>query len=136
MKFLVFCFLIFSSLASYAVFIKDVELTGNTKTKLSALIRWANIPIGKEISQERYDFVIEKLNRINQVNLKSVSFEEGIMKIVIEDKWSLFPVPMVTQSGDYFSRGFLIYENNFLGRLGTFVPGVFWTNSGLNAILY
>ncbi|MCF8060624.1 MAG: hypothetical protein K9K67_15080, partial [Bacteriovoracaceae bacterium] len=52
------------------------------------------------------------------------------------DKWSLFPVPLITQNGQYFSRGLLLYENNFLGRLGTFAPGVFWTNSGLNALIY
>jgi len=119
-----------------AVVIEAVDLEGATKTKKSAIIRWASIPIGENISQEELDFVIEKIHRISQLNLIDVKFEKGILKIKIEDKWSLFPVPIVSQSGQYFSRGFLLYENNFLGRLGTFAPGVFWTNSGLNALVY
>ena len=54
----------------------------------------------------------------------------------IEDKWTIFPIPMITQSGDYYSRGILLYENNFLGKLGTIASGIFFTNSGLNGLLY
>ncbi|MCF8059922.1 MAG: hypothetical protein K9K67_11535, partial [Bacteriovoracaceae bacterium] len=103
----VICLLV--ALDANAVVIEAVQLIGATKTKKSAIIRWASIPIGEEISQEDFDFVVEKLRRISQFNLEKVEFENNILRITIEDKWSLFPVPLITQNGQYFSRGLLLY---------------------------
>lgn len=122
---------------SITVKIKDINLIGATKTKKSALIRVAGIKIGSEMNQQRLEVVRELLSQQSQYNLKRVDFnwEEGILTIVIEDKWSTIPVPMITQSGYYFSRGVLIYESNFLGELATLVPAIAWTNSGIQGLV-
>lgn len=137
MKSLIFLFaLSILSLESYANTIKKVAIIGNSKTKRASIIKWGGVRLGKKISDEELKNVFEKMKRANQFNLKSITFNNDTLKIVIEEKWSIFPVPMLTQSGNYYSRGLLVYENNFLGRLGTIAPGVFWTNSGINGILY
>ena len=78
----------------------------------------------------------ERLGRIGQIYVKNISFKDGILRIEIEEKWTIFPVPMITQSGTYKNRGFVLYEDNFLGTLGTFAPGISWSNSILNYLIY
>jgi len=133
---LLVCVLALIPAQSFAEVIRDVVLVGNTKTTRRGIIRHGLIHLGREISAEEINEIKERLRRINQFILKNLSFKDGVLTVEIEDKWSLFPVPMITQSGSYYSRGFLIYENNFLGSLGTFAPAMAWTNSGFNGLLY
>lgn len=121
-----------------ALIIKDVHLVGATKTTKSAILNWANIKLNKNIDEEELEHIKEKLMRALQYILVKVEYfpKEEILQVEIKDKWSIFPVPLINQSGEYYARGFLIYENNFLGRLGTFAPGILWTNTGLNGLLY
>lgn len=128
--------LIFLSLSIHAQVINKVIITGNSKTQRNSILKWGGIQIGKKISKDELGEIVEKLKRAYQFNLKNIEFKDETLHIEVEDKWSMFPVPMITQSGNYYSRGLLLYENNFLGRLGTFAPGIFWTNSGLNGIFY
>ncbi|MBF0207232.1 MAG: hypothetical protein HQK53_10125 [Oligoflexia bacterium] len=116
--------------------IKEIKITGKTKTHKSAILRKLRMSEGQDLDPHDLPLVREKMLKISQVILKSISFNDGILTIEIEDKWSIFPIPMITQSGDYYTRGALIYENNFLGTLGTFAPAVGQTNSGFNGILY
>lgn len=133
---LLFCFLIFSPVVSHGKVIRKVVLTGNTKTKKKSIMKWGGVKLNQNISEEEFSEIIEKLKRAYQFNLKKIDFKNETLFISIEDKWSIFPVPMITQSGNYYSRGILLYENNFLGRMGTIAPGIFVTNSGLNGLFY
>lgn len=135
-KWLLLALFLFLSNVSFAEIINKVVISGNSSTKERQIIRWGGIRLGKTISREDLEMVIERLRRAYQFNLLSVKLVDDTLYLEIEEKWSLFPVPMISQSGNYYSRGILLYENNFLGRLGTFAPGVFWTNSGLNGIVY
>ena len=120
----------------FAKTIRELVLTGNTKTQKKAVLRWGDITLGKPITDEQLKRSMEKLKRAYQFNIKRMEFKNDILFMDIEDKWSIFPIPMITQSGGYYSRGILLYENNFLGRLGTIATGVFLTNTGLNGLLY
>lgn len=136
-RFVIILFILsFFAHSAHSKIINKVEITGNSKTKKEAILKWAGIHVGKVLSNEEIEEIIENLKRIYQFNLKKVEFKNETLYIDIEDKWSVFPVPMIAQSGNYYSRGLLIYENNFLGKLGTVAPGIFWTNSGLNGIFY
>lgn len=120
----------------HAEILKDVEIIGNKRTTKAAIILHAQIKIGQELTDGELKTIIENLRRINQIRFKNAKFKNGILTIEIEDKWTLFPVPMITQSGKYKNYGFLLYEDNFLGSLGTVAPGVSWSNSVFNALLY
>ncbi len=131
--------LILFFLFSYTIqaeILKDVEIIGNKKTTKSAIILHAQIKIGQELTEKNLKEIIENLRRINQIHFRNAEFKNGILKIQIEEKWTLFPVPMITQSGNYNSRGFLLYEDNVFGTLGTLAPGISWSNSIFNALLY
>lgn len=126
----------FSFESNAAVTINHVDVIGNSKTKKKSIMKWGQIELGKELTEDEFDWVKEKLRQAYQFNLLDIKLIDDKLEIKIEEKWSLFPVPMLTQSGNYFSRGLLVYENNFLGRLGTFAPGLFFTNSGINGVIY
>lgn len=116
--------------------LNKIEITGNKRTTKEAIIQHGQIKINQELSKEELEKIKQNLGRINQVHIQSVEFRDGILKIDIFDKWALFPVPMITQSGNYYNRGVLIYDDNFLGTLGTLAPGISWSNSHLNYVLY
>ncbi|MGZ3789365.1 MAG: hypothetical protein ACXVLQ_12630 [Bacteriovorax sp.] len=113
-----------------------VEVSGNKKTTKEAIILHAQIKVNEELTKERLKVIEENLRRINQFTLKKIDFQNGVLYIDIIDKWTLFPVPMIAQSGHYRNYGFLLYEDNIFGSLGTFSPGVSWSNSVFNALLY
>ncbi|MBF0299532.1 MAG: hypothetical protein HQK51_12475 [Oligoflexia bacterium] len=120
--------------------IDEIQVIGNTKTKRSAILRTIGINEGDTIDDDGLEIIKNRLLLNSQYLLKRVDLEKKgkgrvVLSIEIEDKWSLIPVPMITQSGYYYSRGFLIYESNFLGELATMVPAIAWTNSGLQGIL-
>jgi hypothetical protein len=133
--FLLIISLFFSQTVS-AEILKNVEILGNKRTNKAAIIQHAQIKIGKELSEEDLSTIKDNLGRIGQIRIKNVDFKDGTLRIEVEDKWTLFPVPMITQSGTYKNRGFLIYDDNFLGSLGTLAPGISWSNSILNYLLY
>jgi len=134
--FLLLAFMILFSTISNAEIVKSVVVTGAKKTTIEAVQRHARIRPGDNLDQERMKEIRENLLRVPQINLKSLDFKDGVLTVDIEDKWTIYPVPMITQSGNYYSRGALLYDDNFFGSLGTFVPAITWTNAGMNAILY
>ena len=111
-------------------------LTGNTKTRQSAILRIANIELGKKLTDEELAVIIERIKRMFQFNIKNIEFKENTLFLDIEDKWTFFPVPLISSSGKYYSYGIVLYDNNFMGRLSTLALGLSQTNAGLNGILY
>lgn len=99
-------------------------------------MRHGQIKINQELSDTDLQEIKENLMRFNQYHLKNVEFKGGILKIEIEDKWTLYPIPMITESGNYHNRGFLIYDDNFMGTLGSFASGISWSNSVFNGLAY
>lgn len=128
--------LIFLSFSLHAEVISEVVLKGSKKTTKEAIIQHAQIRMQQDLTKQDLETIKENLLRINQIHLKSFQVENGVLNIEIEDKWTLYPVPMITESGNYHNRGFLIYDDNFLGSLGTFAPGISWSNSIFNGLVY
>lgn len=118
-----------------AEIVKDIQIIGNAKTKKWALLRRVNVNIGDDLTASEAEDLRIRISQNPQYNLKSFKFEKGVITIEIEDKWSIIPVPLIAQSGEYYMRGVGFYENNFLGRMETLVPAVAWTNSGINYLL-
>lgn len=116
--------------------LKNVVLVGNKKTTKHAIIQHAQIKLNQDVTEEDLQEIKENILRINQIRLKNFEFRNGTLTLEIEDKWTLYPVPMITESGNYHNRGFLVYDDNFLGTLGTFAPGISWSNSVLNGLIY
>ncbi len=133
---LYFYFLSYFIKPAFSEVLQSIVITGNKKTSESAIIRSGQIKKGSKLTTEALETIKENLGRINQIKIKDISFKNGILSIVIEEKWTLFPVPMITNSGSYKNRGLIIYEDNFLGSLGTLAQGISWSNSVFNYLLY
>ncbi len=137
MKAVIFLFFLtlLASVDLNAEIVKDIQITGQTKTKPWALLRRLNVQVGDDLSPADVEDLRVRVSQNSQYILKSYKFENGVLKIEIEDKWSIIPVPLISQSGNFYMRGVGFFENNFLGRLETLVPAVAWTNSGINYLL-
>lgn len=118
-----------------AEIIKDIQITGMSKTKPWALLRRVNVKVGDDLTPAELEDLRIRVAQNSQFIVNSFKFENGILKIDIEDKWTIIPVPLISQSGAYYMRGVGFFENNFLGRLETLVPAVAYTNSGINYLL-
>ena len=132
---LIFCMIFFAN-PVWAISIDNVVLKGNTKTRKSAVLRQAGIKMGKELTNEQLDIIIEKIKRMYQFNIVEITFQDNTLFVDIEDKWTFFPVPLISRSDNYNSAGIVLYDNNFLGRLATLAVGVSRANSRWNGILY
>lgn len=135
-NFFLLIIILFLSQTASAEILKDVEIIGNKRTTKEAIIQHGQINVGLDLSEKEFEKIKENLGRIGQIRIKKIDFKLGKLTIEIEDKWTIFPIPMITQSGKYQNRGFIIYDDNFLGSLGTFAPGISWSNSILNYLLY
>ena len=133
--FLLFSAFLLLSSSLNAEVIKDIQITGLTKTKPWALLRRVNTKIGDDLTPVELEDLRIRFSQNAQYILKSFKFQDGVLKVEIEDKWSIIPMPLISQSGDYHMRGVGFFENNFLGRLETLIPAVAWTNSGINYFL-
>ena len=120
----------------FAEILQKVIITGNRQSTASAIIRHGQIKIGQELNENDLRTIKENLGRIQQIQVKKLKFQDGILNIEVIDKWTFIPIPMITQSGDYRNYGIVIYDDNFLGTLGTFAPGISWSNSILNYLVY
>ncbi len=134
--FFLFIILILFSSVTFGEVLKSVEITGNKRTTANAIIQHGQIQVGKELSEKDLETIKENLGRIGQIHVRSVNFKNGTLKIEVVDKWTLIPIPMITQSGNYQNRGVVLYDDNFLGSLGTLAPGISWSNSIFNYLLY
>jgi hypothetical protein len=134
--FILFSFILLLPALLRAEVLNEVEIIGNKRTSRDAILKHGRIKIGAEVSEKDFKEIVENLKRINQILIKKTEFKNGKLTVEIEEKWTLFPVPMITQSGSYYNRGFLIYEDNVAGSLGTLAPGMSWSNNHINAILY
>lgn len=133
--FLLISLTLLSATSLNAEVIKDIQISGMTKTRHWALLRRVNVQVGDDLTPEELEDLRIRVAQNSQFIVNSFKFEDGILKINIEDKWTVIPVPLISQSGDYYMRGVGLYENNFLGRLETLIPAVAYTNSGINYLL-
>ena len=136
MRILMFLFLIGFIVPTWAKSIDKIVLKGNKKTKKSAILRKVGIEIGKKLTDTELNLIIEQTKRINQFNIKEIKFQDNTLFIDIEDKWTFFPVPIISQSDKYNSLGIVLFDNNFLGRLATVGVGISRTNSRWNGLVY
>jgi hypothetical protein len=120
----------------FAVVLEKIVITGNDKTTFDSIISHGQIHLHSELTDNELQEIKERLLRINQIHLKSLKYLNATLFIDLEEKWTLYPVPIFTNSGSYKNQGLLLYDDNFLGTLGTFVTGISKANSKLNGLIY
>jgi len=123
----VICFLLlFSSLYSdqteVILSVRTITFEGLKRTRASAVQHIVNVKKGDPWTDETRDLVERRLN--NYGTFRNVSLKETVdgnfvdLLIHLEDRWTLFPVPIVT-TGSGSSYGLGLFERNFLGTQKT-----------------
>lgn len=102
--------------------VRSVTIEGLKRTRTSAVRHIVNVKKGDSWTEETRDLVERRLK--NYGTFRNVSLKESIegdfvdLLIHLEDRWTLFPVPIVTTgSGSSFGLG--LFERNFFGTQKT-----------------
>ena len=124
---LVICILFFSSVlysdqSETILTVRTIAFEGLKRTRPSAVRHIVNLKKGDPWTDETRDLVERRLN--NYGTFRNVSLKETVeggfvdLLIHLEDRWTLFPVPIVT-TGSGSSYGLGLFERNFFGTQKT-----------------
>ena len=118
--------------------ITSLEIIGLKRTKLHV----ARYPLEKFIGQSSNAFDLNEVEAavldtgvLEPKNIELVREPFGtILRVTVEEKWSLFPVPMFGAAYGAYNLGLFLADTNFLGLRDTAVLGGMYGTSGWNAI--
>jgi outer membrane protein assembly factor BamA len=102
--------------------VRKLTFEGLKRTRTSAVQRIVNVKKGDPWTEETRELVERRLN--NYGTFQNIFLKETIdgdfvdLLIHLEDRWTLFPVPIVT-TGSGSSYGLGLFERNFLGTQKT-----------------
>lgn len=113
----------------------EVEIIGNSKTKTRTIKRLAKLegecvpPEGVNAERIRQDLLNSHL--FSRVEVE-VNAEKDVtrVRIIVKDKWTIIPVPVLYTSGEQSGGGMMILESNLLGRKKMLMGGVFFGTRG------
>ena len=123
----IICVLLFSSTLysgqeKKIITVRSVTIEGLKRTRNGAVLHIVNVKNGDPWTEEIRDLVERRLK--NYGTFRNISLKESIkgdfvdLLIHLEDRWTLFPAPIVTTgSGSSFGLG--LFERNFFGTQKT-----------------
>lgn len=117
--------------------IKEINIVGLKRTHKSVVTDKLNIRIGSKLSDfNEVDFSQDILKTgilkepIIEYRLDS---DEIIIDIILSEKWSLIPAPIVSINSEDVSTGVVLFESNFLGlNKVLFIQGIYSTKDGIS----
>ena len=112
------------SLSAETLFVDEVLITGNEKTKPFVIRREMSLRPGEPVTQERLDYDRERiysLRLFNRVQVRAYPSTPGKAKIVVEvdERWYIFPFPILGVRDRDWGKVFYgagAVHNNFRGR--------------------
>ncbi len=116
------CSAVYSDLSETILTVRTITIEGLKRTRTSAVEHIVNVKKGDPWTDETRSLVERRLN--NYGTFRNVSLKETIdgnfvdLLIHLEDRWTLFPVPIVT-TGSGSSYGLGLFERNFFGTQKT-----------------
>ena len=117
-----FSSILFSGQDNKIITVRSVTIEGLKRTRASAVRHIVNVKKGDPWTEETRELVERRLK--NYGTFRNVSLKERIegdfvdLSIYLEDRWTLFPVPIVT-TGSGSSYGLGLFERNFFGTQKT-----------------
>jgi len=138
--FLLLSLLSLSALASESpILIEEISFTGLKRTR-EATVRRIIEPVaeGEIYTDSTGERIVQKLREAGifnpEIEVETRLEEAGAyIEVYVEDKWTLFPIPIVSYSGsDSWMAGLVAVESNFLGLQKTLGLG-FFTGSDRNS---
>lgn len=137
---LLILFMILSSQKIYGADQYDIQIQGNTKTTAGHGRQLVRACIKQQDKQSLEAVDTNQLQRclLNQKLFSSVKVrQEGdVLTVIVKERWSLIPIPMVSQSeGQSPKYGLFLMESNFLGLGKTLIGGWMGGDSGSHSFL-
>lgn len=104
-----------------------IVIHGLKRTRESAIHHYINIAPGDSVSSLDTEDLRKKILKTGLFKSVEISLQEKEgstdLLIVIEERWSLFPVPLISLAPENNIFGAYVVDGNFLGRLTSLVAG-------------
>jgi len=119
---LMFSTAIYSAQSETILAVRKITFEWLKRTRVSAVRHILNVKKGDPWTNEARDLVLRRLK--NYGTFRNVSLKETVegnfvdLSVHLEDRWTLFPVPIVT-TGSGSSYGLGLFERNFFGTQKT-----------------
>jgi len=118
--------------------ITDIEIIGLKRTKPHI----ARYPLEKFIGQEESDFdenevfaIIKNMGILEPSSVQLVENEEGfVLQVTVQEKWSLFPFPLVFAGSGERSIGLFLFDANAFGQRDSAILGGAYGSNGWSII--
>ena len=112
----------------------SIVVEGNDKTETDVIVAASGLESGMQVDAAALERVRQRiLNRrvFSDVKVHTVPRDNGIdVHIVVDERWTLLPIPFITSSDGLTRGGVFLLETNLFGRLKTFAAGVTFSNQG------
>ena len=122
--------------------IHQIGLKGNNRTKTYVLAQWFKDNEGKRLSEFDVEKIMEDLFKLRILSDINIEFKVAIKKIkgkaekgvdidiIVEEKWTLYPVPIFYVFGGTILGGLFIVDSNFFGSNNGATLGGIYSNRG------
>jgi len=118
--------------------ITSIEIIGLNRTKLHVVMYPLERFIGVESSafdENEVFAIIKNMNVLEPISVDLVQSDDGLLlQIVVQEKWSIFPFPLVFASSGDFILGLFFYDANAFGLRDTAVIGGSFSENGWTII--
>jgi len=118
--------------------ITSIEIIGLKRTQLYV----TKYPLEKFIGQDRSSFdqnevfaVVKNMNVLEPTSAELIETEDGLtLRVIVEEKWSIFPVPLFFAGSGETIYGLFLYDANAFGIMDSIAIGGMYSNNGWSAI--
>lgn len=114
--------------------ITAIRVEGLKRTRRAVVEQWIACPVGSPLSRCDLDEIYERLHRLAIFSKIAVTAEKGPngaeIVVRLEEKWTLFPVPMLWYSPKTQLAGLILVEANLLGYNKGIAIGGVYSNRG------
>ena len=114
--------------------ISDIEVTGVKRTKKLFFSRIAKLKDDSKLSDFDPVLFVNEINKRGILAEISLDYKvldgKAIIEVKAKDKWTLIPIPTISNSSSNSSFGLILLETNFLGLNKMFGAGAVISNNG------
>ncbi|MGC4068476.1 MAG: POTRA domain-containing protein [Polyangiaceae bacterium] len=114
--------------------IGKISVEGNTKTGADLIVAASELKPGMLVDTGTLDSARQRiLNKRVFVNVRLEPMPSGSMvdlRIIVEERWTLLPIPFVSSSYGVTRGGAFLLDTNLLGRMKTVAAGFSLSNQG------
>jgi hypothetical protein len=119
--------------------IEEVRAQGLVHTRMGVIRQWLAAERGQPLSRFRAGAAWENLSRLGIFSAVDIDFSPGVeggvdITVTVEEKWTLYPVPMLLFYEDTQLGGLIVADSNAFGYNKGWAVGGVYSNRGWYAL--